>query len=76
MASPSPASLWVKRSNEAERMSMPKASRIRRSMEDMAEPTYRAAMVDLKKSRSITLEYYQKRKNSSESPRVKQMKLA
>ena len=76
MASPSPASLWVKRSNDAERMDMPKASLFRPSMVAMAEPTYRAAMVDLKKSRSITLEYYQKRKNSSESPRVKQMKLA
>lgn len=76
MASPSPASLWVKRSNDAERMDMPKASLFRPSMVAMAEPTCRAAMVDLKKSRSITLEHYQKRKHSSEFPRVKQMKLA
>ena len=76
MASPSPASLWVKRSDDAERTDMSKTSLFRPSMVAMAEPTYRAGMVDLKKSRSITLEHYQKRKNSSESPRVKQMKLA
>lgn len=76
MACPSPASAWVKRLKDTECTDVATASVFRPSMVAATEPTYRAAMVDLKKSRNTTLEHYQKRKNSSEAPRAKKSRLS
>ena len=76
MACPSPASAWVKRFKDAECKDVITASVFRPSMVAKTEGTYRAATVDLKKSRNTTLELYQKRKNASGAPQGKKSRIS